>query len=114
MNGHIPYTTQELERLHDARLRVARATARQILAVLRGNDKPEVKLATIAARGLLKNARVARVRSFADKGENFRGLTYLDRGKVEGDTIIFDHGTGRWCLGTIAGVVERQPGRFEL
>ena len=62
---------------------------------------------------LLNGHGVEYIQSQADTMRSQDGLSYVNMGDTYDTTLLYDHKTGRFSVGSWGDIVERQPRRFE-
>jgi hypothetical protein len=62
---------------------------------------------------LLNGNGVEYIQSHADTMRSQDGLSYVNKGDTYDTTLLYDHKTGRFSVGSWGDIVERQPRRFE-
>ena len=62
---------------------------------------------------LLNGNGVEYIQSHADTMRSQDGLSYVNMGDTYDTTLLYDHKTGRFSVGSWGDIVERQPRRFE-
>jgi hypothetical protein len=62
---------------------------------------------------VLNGHGVEYIHSHADTMRSQDGLSYVNMGDTYDTTLLYDHKTGRFSVGSWGDVVERQPRRFE-
>lgn len=62
---------------------------------------------------LLNGHGVEYIQSHADTMRSQDGLSYVNMGDTYDTTLLYDHKTGRFSVGSWGDIVERQPRRFE-
>ena len=62
--------------------------------------------------GLMDGNGVEYIDSHADTMRSQDGLSYVNMGDTYDTTLLYDHKTGRFSVGSWGDIVEKQPARF--
>jgi hypothetical protein len=62
--------------------------------------------------GFMDGNGVEYIESHADTMRSQDGLSYVNIGDTYDSTLLYDHKTGRFSVGSWGDIVEKQPARF--
>jgi hypothetical protein len=105
-----PHGGPSIKRMQDM-LRISKDQASALKAMMDGGKKVSIILRE--ADRVLNGNGVEYIDSREDTMRSQDGLSYVNMGDTYDTTLLYDHKTGRFSVGSWGDVVERQPRRFE-
>jgi len=105
-----PHGGPSVQRMMDF-LKISKEQASALKAMM--DDGKSVSTILREADRLLNGHGVEYIQSHADTMRSQDGLSYVNMGDTYDTTLLYDHKTGRFSVGSWGDIVERQPRRFE-